>query len=300
MKSIYFLVILCFGSVFSFSQNKEDIKSIESLCGCFEVSFMYAETFSPDTAYKFGSRYKAVGLELVVAEESGPKKFVFQHLLLADEDVIKHWREDWVYENTDQLQFVQAAQWKPLKLSAAQTKGKWTQSVWEVDDAPRYTGIATWIHADGKNYWENTTDAPLPRREYSKRNDYNIMRRGNRIAITDSGWVHEQDNDKIVRNEKGDRLLAKEKGYNIYRKVDPSRCALAKTWWDKNKTYWNTVRASWETLLKDKSMVHVQQKVNDKVLWQYLFDTQNEFTHEAFPASELPIKIKTILNKFLQ
>ena len=31
-------------------------QDIEKLCGCFEVEFKYAETFSPDPAYKFHER----------------------------------------------------------------------------------------------------------------------------------------------------------------------------------------------------------------------------------------------------
>lgn len=301
MKLLIAISLILGSSLNSFAQNKEDIKSVQSLCGCFEVNFMYAETFATDTAYKFSKKYQARGLEYVVAEESSPTKFVLQHLLVAEDDVIKHWREDWVYQEVKQLQFLHSAQWKPVMLKPEKVKGQWTQSVWEVDDAPRYMGTASWIHADGKDYWENTTDAPLPRREYTKRNDYNVMRRGNRIRITDTGWIHEQDNDKLVRQSGApDRLLAQEKGYNIYRKVDDGKCAVAKNWWIKNKTYWNTVRKSWDVLLKDKSIVHLQTKVENKLLYQYLFDTQNEFTHQTVTETQLPGKITSILTRFLQ
>lgn len=301
MKYIFSLSLALFVGVFSSAQQSEDIKSIKSLCGCFEVTFMYTETFSPDTAYKFHDKYRAKGLEYVVAEESSQSKFVLQHLLLAGDDIIKHWREDWTYQNTDHLLFDKEGSWKPSKLAPSAVKGRWTQSVWEVDDAPRYTGTATWVHYDGKNYWENVADAPLPRREYTKRNDYNVLRRGNKVIITDTGWVHEQDNDKVIRKEGAkDQLLAMEKGYNIYKKVDESRCASAKNWWEKNKSYWNTVRQSWDKLLKDRSVVRLQQKVDNKLLYQYLFDTQNEFTHETVSAKELPAKISSILTKFVQ
>jgi hypothetical protein len=301
MKSLYSLPVLLLLTFNSIAQKKEDIKSIQSLCGCFEVDFKYAETFATDTAYKFSNKYRAKGLEYVVAEESGDSKFIIQHLLVADDNVIKHWREDWTYQDTRQLQFVHSAQWKPVLLRPEEVKGQWTQSVWEVDDAPRYTGTASWIHADGKSYWENVTDAPLPRREYTKRNDYNVMRRGNRIRITDTGWVHEQDNDKIVRKENGaDHLLAQEKGFNIYKKVDDSKCTIAATWWKKNNTYWNTVRKSWDNLLKDKTAVRLQSKVDNRALFQYLYDAQNEFAHQTVSAAELPGKITSILTRFVQ
>ena len=66
-----------------------------------------------------------------------------------------------------------------------------------------------WVHFDDKSYWENITDAPLPRREYTKRDDYNLMRRGNRHEIVHDGWIHEQDNLKIIRNNT-DFVLAEE------------------------------------------------------------------------------------------
>ncbi|MET0242705.1 MAG: DUF6607 family protein [Flavitalea sp.] len=301
MKRLFSISLLLVVSVHLVAQNKEDAESIKSLCGCFEVTFMYAETFSADTAYKYSNKYRAKGLEYVVAEESNPTKYVLQHLLVADEDIIKHWREDWVYQDPKQLQFVHSGQWKPVTLKPEQVKGQWTQSVWEVDDAPRYMGTASWIHADGKNYWENVADAPLPRREYTKRNDYNVMRRGNRIRVTDTGWVHEQDNDKVVRKENTpDYVLAQEKGWNIYKKVDDSKCALAAKWWNDNKAYWNVVRKSWDTILKNRKDVHLQAKVDNKLLYQYLFDTQNEFTHETVTAAELPGKINSILTRFVQ
>ena len=57
---------------------------------------------------------------------------------------------------------------------------------------------------------ESEADAPLPRREYTKRNDYNVLKRINRHEIKDFGWVHEQDNLKILR-ENSDNLLLKKK-----------------------------------------------------------------------------------------
>ena len=76
-------------------------KNINKLCGCFEVEFKYAETFSPDVNYKFHEREIIDGgLELVFPVEVTDKKIVLQHLLvITDSIIIKHWREDWTYEN---------------------------------------------------------------------------------------------------------------------------------------------------------------------------------------------------------
>lgn len=181
--------------------NPQDVSAIKSQCGCHEVDFRYAETFAPDKAYAFKDRYQTKGTEWVfVDEETGtpggrpssqPGKTVIQHLLVVgDTVVIKHWREDWLFQNTSLLAFDQNAAWKRATLQPEQVKGQWTQQVFEVDDSPRYEGSATWIHADGRHFWESTVDAPLPRREYTKRHDYNVMRRTNHLEITATGYVH--------------------------------------------------------------------------------------------------------------
>ena len=125
---------------------------------------------------------------------------VLQHLLvISDSVIVKHWREDWTYENPILWKYKGNKLWTKESLSAEQVRGKWTQAIWEVSDAPRYQGLSEWINTDGKTFWQNSTDAPLPRREYSVRSDYNILRRTNRLIVTDNGWIHEQDNQKIIR-----------------------------------------------------------------------------------------------------
>jgi len=281
------------------AQNKQDQQSLQALCGCFEIEFKYAETFSKDTAYKAAKPYYAEGLEWVVAEESTTNKWVMQHLLVAgDSFIVKHWREDWTYENPVLWKFNHDAQWKKTTLPVSNVKGRWTQTVWEVNDAPRYQGSATWVHLDGKNYWANTTDAPLPRREYTKRKDYNVLERTNRLIITDSGWTHEQDNQKIVRVEgTPDKVIAQEKGYNIYHKTDDSKCKMAKTWWDKNKAYWNTVRASWEELFKTQNEITIKPAVNGVWLGKKLDDLQESSAGKS--TASLAPTIQSILKEYI-
>ena len=68
---------------------------VDKLCGCFEVSFKYAETFSPDPAYKFHDREEIGGTaEMALPIEISDKKIVIQHLLVVSPTVVvKHWRE---------------------------------------------------------------------------------------------------------------------------------------------------------------------------------------------------------------
>ena len=86
--------------------------------------------------------------------------------------------------------------WSYKQLAKEKVSGQWTQKVYQVDDSPRYEGTGTWVYVDGKIYWESTTDAPLPRREYTIRSDYNLTNRTNRHEIVDKVWIHDEDNKK--------------------------------------------------------------------------------------------------------
>ncbi len=275
-RTVLTLCIIMLGMQTAFAQDKQDIESIKSLCGCYEVTFMYKETFAADKNYKLKDQYVAKGLEWGGLVESSDKKMVIQRILVIDDSmVVKHWREDWTYQNTEVLQYSHGDIWEKHSLSAEKVKGQWLQSVWEVNDAPRYQGTALWVHQNGEHFWKNTADAPLPRREYTKRSDYNVLTRGNTIRLTDSGWVHEQDNIKVIRNEgQADQVLAQEKGYNIYKKVDDKKCFAAQDWWSRNQAYWNQVRANWDALIAQKDIITVKREVKNQSLSRRLEDLE--------------------------
>lgn len=283
-------------------QKKEDIAAIKAMCGCYDIRFNFAETFAPDKDYEFHENYTSGALEYVFPISESKDKIVLQHLLvIGDTMIIKHWRQDWIYENTEFYSFYKENTWKYESKSPAEVKGQWTQKVYQVDDSPRYEGSATWVHVDGKHYWESEADAPLPRREFSKRKDYNVMTRINRQEITDYGWVHEQDNDKIIRAEEGDILLAQEKGWNTYTKTDDNKCEVAVKWWDKNQAYWADVRTVWDELFSQKKTVAINMKVDDKIMFQRLFALEKEMINTQTYNSELSqSKIKAVIQKHLK
>lgn len=276
-------------------------KNINNLCGCFDVEFKYAETFSPNENYKFHERETiSGGLELVFPVEASDKKIVLQHLLvITDKVIIKHWREDWTYENPIIWKYQGDKTWKKEIQKPEAVKGKWTQSIWEVSDEPRYQGTSEWVNVNGQNIWQSTTDAPLPRREYSKRSDYNLLNRTNRIIITDTGYLHDQDNRKIIKENSSENLLVEEKGMNRYKKLDEATCNAAKVWWEKNKIYWEKVRAIWEEKIANISTIKLETKVNDKVLHEYLMAQAKEYGEGKIPATEIDSKITAYIDMFL-
>lgn len=260
------------------SKKDKDIEAIKNMCGCYEVKFKYAETFAPEIDYEKKLDYTAAALEMALPIEESDNKISIQHLLVINDTmIIKHWRQDWEYENQEVFYYDKDNNWKFQTLPADNVKGQWTQKVYQVDDSPRYSGSATWVHIDGKHYWENKTDSPLPRREYSKRSDYNIMKRGNRHEITEYGWVHEQDNDKIIRNDgEEDILLAQEKGMNTYTRVEEEKCVLALSWWEDNKDFWSKVRKSWEGIYDREGYLTLHKKVDDMPLYKHFYGLKDE------------------------
>lgn len=299
-KIIFFFASL-FMSFAGIAQLQEGKKNIDKLCGCFDIYFRYAETFSPDPEYKFHKREELEATELALAIENTDKSIVIQHLLvMGDSTVIKHWREDWVFEQPYLWKYQGDKKWTKQELKPEQYKGKWTQTVWEVDDAPRYQGVSEWINTDGKTFWQSSVDAPLPRREYTTRSDYNILRRGNRLVLTENGWTHEQDNDKVLAKDGSETLIAQEKGYNIYRTASPNECAFAKGWWTSQATFWNKIRTEWNQLLASVNTIHLQTKIDNKMLYQYFDELSTQYAKKEIGLDAVSVKSKELLKKFVQ
>lgn len=295
------LLAMAFIAQQSMAQQKlsQDKEAIKKMCGCHEVTFEYTETFPTDSNYK-PKGYKKItdAVEYITVAEEGDKRIVLQHLLIAGGDVIKHWTEDWQYENQTLLAFDKESTWKKVQLPAAQVKGQWTQKVFGVDDEPRYEGTATWIHADGRHYWEAASDAPLPRREYTTRSDYNVLRRINHHEITATGSVHEQDNQKVVRADGKDQVIVKEKGVNTYDRTEESKCTAAKEWWEQHQQFWALVRRNWDKLYAANNTVILQKKVNNEPLYKAMSTLEKKAFAKELTGAALEKEIAATLQQF--
>lgn len=301
MKKCFFFTIFLFlvQSLFSQSKLDQDRQAIKAMCGCYEVQFNFSETFqhTNDSTYNASPNKISGGLEWVQLVEDQPDEIVMQHLLIVgpeeEQQIIKHWRQDWLYQNQDMYVYDGDNHWKYMELPYDEVIGQWTQKVYQVDDSPRYEGSASWVHVDGKHYWENTIPAPLPRREFSIREDYNITLRTNRHELTDFGWVHDQDNKKIFKNENGEEIiLAEEKGYNTYTKVEDARCKAAQDFWSEHSSYWADVRAEWQSIFDNKKDIVMKKSVDDKPLFMHMFELQNKDYNDE--------NIKAQINAFLK
>jgi hypothetical protein len=157
------------------SKIQKDRDAINKMCGCFEIQFNFKETFN-ELTMKNMCLQKSIDLLLwswqyLLFNEN--KKISIQHLLIVgppnNQSVIKHWRQDWVYQNQDLYTYDTANTWNYTQMSKKAVKGQWTQKVFQVDDSPRYEGSSTWVHVDGKSYWENTNYAPSSKKRIFKK-----------------------------------------------------------------------------------------------------------------------------------
>jgi len=258
----------------SSAQSTQDLQSIRSMCGCYEVDFEFAETFSPDTNYIFQENYSASALEWVQMIEDDGSTIRMQHILvIQDMYTVKHWRQDWIYQPQESFNYVEGRTWKLMKHDPMAVAGRWEQRVFQVDDSPRYASTGTWIHADGRHFWEANARTPLPRREYTKRSDYDVMDRRNRHEINDVGWTHEQDNLKVQLDGENEIVIAEEKGRNTYTRVDDERCQMAVEYWTENKDFWSDVRDEWgKHMQADNNLLKLRGKVQGKPPYVYFMD----------------------------
>ena len=123
-------------------------------------------------------------------------------------------------------------------------EGTWSQSVFQVDDSPRYEGIGRWQHTKNSSIWTSQiTYRPLPRREFSVRDDYQMLTGTNRISITNSGWVQEEDNLKTVLKPTGEideklPYLSREMGISRYELIKDFDFSAGHQYWERTQHFW--------------------------------------------------------------
>lgn len=228
-----------------------DRAAILAMVGEYVVTFTFDETVVLEEGYERTPPHRSGAREVVILEEDAGDRIVLQHLLVSlGGHVTKHWRQDWQFEARERLEYVADQRWEMRQIAADQVPGSWTQCVYEVSDAPRYCGTGVWNHRYGSPTWtSDRTWRPLPRREHTKRSDYNALNVENRHTVTPGGWTHEQDNTKVVRGADGSsRPLVREFGFNEYRRTDAVDFSPAYNYWRETAAFWREVRAGWDRL----------------------------------------------------
>lgn len=227
-----------------------DRKAIMAMAGDYRVRFDFTETVSFLKDYRVKEPSRSGGYEVVRVIEDRGDFISLQHILVVEAGEekfpIKHWRQDWRYEPESVLIFIGGNAWENRVIPEAERAGKWSQTVYQVEDSPRYGALGAWDHSNGISAWTPPAELrPLPRREATTRDDYYGVLAMNRHAITWDGWVHEQDNSKLALIDGQQRIIAREQGVNTYRHYADFDENVALDYWNATKDFWAAVRAEW-------------------------------------------------------
>ena len=241
-----------------------DRASILAMQGEYIVDFAFDETVLLQPGYERAPAVRTGGNEVVIVVEDTPTRVVLQHLLVEPKSghVTKHWRQDWVYQAPTRFEFTADQTWQVRPIPTALTTGAWTQCVYEVSDAPRYCGTGAWRYDNGIAAWTSDLSwRPLPRREYTRRSDYNALAVINRHTRMPNGWTHEQFNTKIQRRPDGAQTpIAREFGFNDYNRTTEVDFTPAYAYWTATAGYWAKVRQRWNSFLGNAPGVHLKTK----------------------------------------
>ena len=278
MKTLSALGMLLLSAAPAFAQDTidpRDRQSILAMQGEYLVDFAFDETVLLQPGYQRAAAMRSGGNETVIVVEDTPTKIMLQHILVDEKSghVTKHWRQDWVYEASTRFEFSADQTWRIRAIPAQKNKGAWTQCVFEVSDAPRYCGTGRWDYTNGIATWTSDLSwRPLPRREYTRRSDYNAVSAINRHTITPNGWTHEQFNTKVLRKLDGTQVeLAREFGFNDYQKTREVDFKPAYKYWEATSGYWDKVRTRWDAFLSKPPGVHLKTKIDGMAMIIPLF-----------------------------
>jgi len=263
-------------------KKSKDRLAILSMVGQYKVSFEFIETFGSEKNYKLDNPYQSWGTEMVIVLHDEPDFISLQHIMMMyfeDDDgtttgpyIQKHWRQDWTYEDTKILNYRNDKIWDLSEIDDHQNT--WSQSVYQVDDSPRYESYGKWLHSEEGSRWiSKPTPRPLPRREFSVRDDYSLLSGINKITVMPWGWVMEELNEKIVFPNK---YHGSEFGIARYQRISNYDFTPAHDYWNDTKEYWSIVRNKWsEILSQDK--VCLLKNVEGKPMYMYKFEFAEDY-----------------------
>ena len=246
----------------SFAADRADILA---MAGNYKVTFDMKETTAWHADYEPIKAKISGGHESVRVIEDTGRKIVLQHLLVVGSDddpfIVKHWRQDWEYEPAQILAYAGPNKWVLKDVPERLRKGRWSQTVYQVDDSPRYAGWGQWTTTNGVRRWRsNWTLRPLARRDATRNPVYDRYNAINRHQPMPGGWIHWQDNTKMGLVEGKLVPIVQESVLNTYRKFDDYPVAAADRYWEQTRGYWKAVRDGWDAVLARSGGISIEEE----------------------------------------
>ncbi len=231
-----------------------DRTNILAMAGTYKVKFDFQEQTAWQPDYTPIAPKVSGGHEVVRVIEDTGRKIVLQHILIAEHDgkifPIKHWRQDWVYEPESFLVYTGPNRWQLETVPEKMRKGRWSQTVWQTDDSPRYGGFGEWDVQGGIPRWRSGwTWRPLARRDAVRKPVYDRYYAINRHSPAPGGWIHWQDNMKMGMKDGKLVPFVQEMTLNTYTKFEGFDAKRADDYWTATSAYWAAVRAEWDAVI---------------------------------------------------
>src|SRR5262245_57468 len=270
------------------SPFERDRRAILAMTGPYRVSFDFLEVVRYDPALKPDAPYQSWGTEYVYVAEDRGEFISLQHILVmrmqleggkvSEPAVVRHWRQEWRFEPRTLLVYQGANTWVRRSVAAEESRNAWSQSVLQVDDSPRYAATGRWEHSDSNSTWiSGETWRPLPRREFSVRNDYDVLMGTNRHTITPGGWVQEENNLKLRLDETGKAratlpYLAREYGVARYERIRDYDFSQGTLYFERTEPFWAEVRGAWRDVEGRDGRLTLRAPVDQGGLFKPFFE----------------------------
>jgi hypothetical protein len=270
---------------------ERDRRAILAMTGEYRVTFDFLEVASFAAHDKPLAPYQSWGTEKIYVDIDDGKFISLVHVLemrvvqkdgsISEPMVTKHWRQDWQYEPASIVEYRGRDQWQARKLGAA-GKSAWAQTVYQVDESPRYASVGRWEHSPSFSTWiSGETWRPLPRREWSVRDDYQMLVGTNRHTVGPTGWIQEENNLKAVVTEarvldSAKPYVGREYGVARYERIKDADFKSADQYYERTKQFWQGVRNTWVDTFAKQGTVTLRGPVDKLGLFVPLFERADQ------------------------
>jgi hypothetical protein len=284
------------------SDVERDRRAILAMAGTYRVTFDFLEVtpFGAQDGPK--APYQSWGTEKVYVDSDTGEFISLVHILemrivqpdgkVSEPMVTKHWRQDWLYQPKQIVEYKGTDRWERRQLAASEASGRWLQTVYQVDESPRYASLGKWQHTGSFSSWLSAeTWRPLPRREWSVRQDYQVLAGTNRHSILADGWVQEENNLKAVLTAARELdptrpYVGREYGVARYERIRDADFAAADSYYERTKDFWDQVRDRWSKVFAERGTVTLRGPVDKLGLFQPLFAHADAIAEQGAAASK--------------
>jgi hypothetical protein len=272
---------------------ERDRRAILAMAGSYRVTFDFLEIASFIGDGIRPRPYQSWGTEKIFVDEDAGRTIRLVHVLemrivgpdgkVGEPMVTKHWRQDWHYEPAYVVEHQGKDTWRRTAVTPEAARGAWSQTVYQVDESPRYASVGRWEHNPSFSAWMGgDTARPLPRREWSVRKDYDFLLGTNRHTIVSNGWLQEENNLKATGSPGAARagsppFVGREYGVARYERIAPSQFTASDAYYQSTRVFWNEVVAAWERTWRQQETVTMRAASDQSGDFARLFELAEQY-----------------------